>query len=137
MSLQETPCCADQFAAFIGAHRSCAAAEACMTTIADLDEYQRIGIAHDEVEFSEAAVPVAFDQFQPRTFKVLLRALFEARADGAGSHDPAGTAALVEGCASRPAAIGRAIPPWNCTQIGVRSTCPKASIVSCPVAPGT
>src|SRR6185437_10929957 len=134
MRLQEALCRAREFFALRRTDGSCAAAETHVAPVAYFREYQCRAVAHDQVELSEAGAVVAFDQFQAGAFHVLEGELLEARADRARLHGWMGGAASA-GCVSSPAATGRATPPWNCTQIGVRCTWPNASIVSCPVAP--
>src|SRR5690348_2364440 len=136
MRLQETLRGAHEFFALGGADRSRAAAETCVAPVAYFHEHQRVAVAHHEVEFTETGAVVGFDTFQARAFQTIQRALLEAGADRNGGHGSVG-AGISAGCVSSPAATGRATPPWNSTQIGVRCTWPKASIVSCPEAPGT
>src|SRR5690348_2546363 len=136
MRLQETLRGAHEFLAFGGADRRRTAAESCMAPVANFHEHQGVAVAHHQVELSEAGAIVAFDPFQPRAFQAIQRALLDPGADRNGGHGSVGSGTSA-GCVSSPAATGRATPPWNSTQIGVRCTWPKASIVSCPEAPGT
>jgi len=136
MGLQETQRCARQPRALGRADRGRAAAELRVAPVADFHEHQRVAMAHHQIQFSEAGPVIAFDLFETRAFQTLQCALFKARADRARFHGWVGAGASA-GCVSSPAATGRAMPPWNSTQMGVRCTCPNASMVNCPEAPGT
>src|SRR5690348_818306 len=136
MRLQESFGGAHQLHALGRTDRRGATAEIRSAAVADFHEDEGLAVTHHEIEFTEAGPPVAFDQFQARAFQMLQRTLLEAGADAARRHGFVGIGGSA-GCDSSPAAIGRATPPWNCTQIGVRSTWPKVSIVNWPVAPGT
>src|SRR6185312_17052831 len=103
-----------------GAHGGRATAEAHVAPVAHFREHQCRAVAHDQVELAETGAVVAFDQCQAGAFHAFEGELLEARAGRACFHGCVGAAS--SGCASSPAATGRATPPWNCTQIGVRST---------------
>src|SRR5690348_5364257 len=118
--------------------RSRAAAERAMSAVAHLHEYQRICIAHHQIQFAETRGEVAREQFQPCASQMLERAILEDVAGRARAHcaeEVAGAGSI--GAVSSPAATGRATPSWKLTHTGTRCTRPCASSVNWPVAPGT
>lgn len=113
--------------AFGRADRRRAAPEVAIATMAHLDEYQRVGIAHYQIDLAKARVEIARDQTQPGLLEMLQGVLFEFRAGRArvhGNGDTGGGVPASGDPVSRPAATGRATPLSKRAHTGVRCTWP-------------
>lgn len=83
--LREKPRCGGQQTPLLASiHAGRRAAMAAMTALADFHEDQFLAVAHDEVDFSGAALQVARQQYQPGRLQVCQGAVFRAVAALAG-----------------------------------------------------